>query len=106
MSKTPLYVDRMCCKMTDKRKDSLENKLENISITLEKTKISEYTEIINNPKRLLMVNFIGGLARGFGMAIGFTLLAAVLIYVIKQMVNLPLIGKYIAELINIIENYR
>ncbi|SHJ94780.1 DUF5665 domain-containing protein [Paramaledivibacter caminithermalis] len=92
--------------MTDKRKDSLENKLENISITLEKTKISEYTEIINNPKRLLMVNFIGGLARGFGMAIGFTLLAAVLIYVIKQMVNLPLIGKYIAELINIIENYR
>lgn len=92
--------------MADKRMLSLENKLENISVALEKSKISEYTEIINNPKRLLIVNFVGGLARGLGMAIGFTLLAAILVYFIKQLVDLPLIGKYIAELIDIIENYR
>lgn len=92
--------------MADKKMLSLENKLENISVALEKSKISEYTEIINNPKRLLIVNFVGGLARGLGMAIGFTLLAAILVYFIKQLVDLPLIGKYIAELIDIIENYR
>lgn len=92
--------------MPDKRIMSLENKLENISVALEKSKISEYTEIINNPKRLLMVNFVGGLARGLGMAIGFTILAAILVYFIKQLVDLPLIGKYIAQLIDIIENYR
>ncbi|SKC87297.1 DUF5665 domain-containing protein [Maledivibacter halophilus] len=92
--------------MDDKRKSSIESKIENLSIALEKTKISEYTEIINNPRRLLLVNFVGGLARGLGMAIGFTLLAAVLIHFIRQMVNLPLLGKYIAELLNIIENYR
>lgn len=92
--------------MTDKKIKSLENKLENFSVALEKTKISEYTEIINNPKRLLIVNFVGGLARGLGMAIGFTLLAAIVVYFIQQLVNLPLIGKYIAELLNIIENYR
>lgn len=92
--------------MADKKKNTIENKIENLSVALEKTKISEYTEIINNPKRLLIVNFVGGLARGLGMAIGFTLLAAVLIYVIRQMVNLPLIGKYIAELLNIVDNYR
>ena len=40
------------------------------------------------------------------MAIGFTVLAAIILYLIQQLVNLPLIGKYIAELINIIENYR
>jgi len=90
----------------DKKNKSLENKLEHFSVALEKAKISEYTEIINNPKRLLLVNFVGGLARGLGMAIGFTILAAVVIYFIRQMVNLPLIGKYIAELLNIIDNYR
>ncbi|MDK2918310.1 MAG: hypothetical protein PWQ37_1043 [Candidatus Petromonas sp.] len=92
--------------MMDKKIKTLENKLDSLSMTLEKIKISEYTEIINNPKRLLFVNFIGGLARGLGMAIGFTLLAAVVVYLIRQMVDLPLIGKYIAELLNIIENYR
>lgn len=92
--------------MADKRMMSLENKLENISVALEKSKISEYTDMINNPKRLLLVNFVGGLARGLGMAIGFTLLAAIFVYFIKQLVDLPLIGKYIAELIDIIENYR
>lgn len=92
--------------MLEKKIESLEKKLESISLTIEKTKISEYTEIIQNPKRLLLVNFIGGLARGLGMAIGFTILAAVIIYAIKQLVNLPLVGKYIAELLNIVENYR
>tara|TARA_B100000965_G_C19341156_1_gene647477 strand:+ start:192 stop:470 length:279 start_codon:yes stop_codon:yes gene_type:complete len=92
--------------MTEKKIKSLENKLENFSVALERTKIAEYTEIINNPKRLLIVNFVGGLARGLGMAIGFTLLAGIIVYVIQQLVDLPLIGEYIAELLNIIENYR
>jgi len=92
--------------MLEKRIENLENKLENLSLAMEKTKISEYTEIIQNPKRLLLVNFVGGLARGLGMAIGFTILAAIIIYLIRQLVNLPLIGKYIAELLNIVENYR
>ncbi len=92
--------------MLKKRIKALEDKLELISISLEKTKISEYTEIINNPKRLLLVNFIGGIARGLGTALGFTILTAITIYFIRQLVNLPLIGQHIAELINIIENYR
>lgn len=92
--------------MLEKRIENLENKLENLSLAMEKTKISEYTEIIQNPKRLLLVNFVGGLARGLGMAIGFTILAAIIIYLIRQLVNLPLIGKHIAELLNIVENYR
>lgn len=92
--------------MLENKIKSLENKLESISLALEKAKISEYIEIINNPKRLLIVNFVGGLARGLGMAIGFTILAALIVYVIRQLVDLPLIGQYIAELLNIIENYR
>ncbi len=92
--------------MIEDRIKTLEKKIESMALTLEKTKIAEYTEIINNPKRLLIVNFVVGLARGIGTAIGFTILAALILYFIRQLVNLPLIGQYIAQLINIIENYR
>ncbi|RKD27848.1 hypothetical protein SAMN02745883_00227 [Caminicella sporogenes DSM 14501] len=92
--------------MIENRIKSLEDKLESFSIHLERSKILEYVEMMNNPRRLIFVNFIGGLARGFGMAIGFTILAALVIYIIQQLVNLPLIGRYIAELLNIIDSYR
>lgn len=90
----------------EKRLSNIEQKLEKISMDLEQAKIREYAEIMNNPKRLLYMNFIGGLARGLGTAIGLTVLAALLIYILRQIVNLPLIGQIIANLLDIIDNYR
>ncbi|QZY57490.1 DUF5665 domain-containing protein [Crassaminicella profunda] len=92
--------------MDEKRISNLEKNIEKISKELEKTKIGEYVDIMNNPKRLLYVNFVAGLARGLGTAIGLTILAALFFYILQKTVDLPLIGKYIAELIDIIENNR
>ncbi|QEK11984.1 hypothetical protein FQB35_06150 [Crassaminicella thermophila] len=92
--------------MVEKRLSKIEEKIEKISRDLERAKIAEYADIVNNPRRLLYLNFIGGLARGLGTAIGLTILAAIFFYILKQTVDLPLIGKYIAELIEIIENHR
>lgn len=89
-----------------KKLEELEDRLEKIAINLERMKLADYVDIINNPKKLLYTNFIGGLARGLGTAIGLTALAAVLFYIMRQTVNLPLIGQYIANLLDIIENYR
>ncbi|QXM05849.1 DUF5665 domain-containing protein [Crassaminicella indica] len=92
--------------MDEERIGHLEKNIEKISKELERAKIGEYVDIMNNPKRLLYINFIGGLARGLGTAIGLTILAAVFFYSLQKTVDLPLIGRYIAELIDIIENYR
>lgn len=92
--------------MVEKRLSNIEKRLEKVSQDLEKAKIAEYVDILNNPKRLIYINFIGGLARGLGTAVGLTVLAAILFYMLKQTVNLPLIGQYIADLLDIIENYR
>ncbi|AOT68431.1 DUF5665 domain-containing protein [Geosporobacter ferrireducens] len=89
-----------------KKLEELEDRLEKIATNLERMKLADYVDIINNPKKLLYTNFIGGLARGLGTAIGLTALAAVLFYIMRQTVNLPLIGQYIANLLDIIENYR
>lgn len=92
--------------MREKELINIEKKLNHLMKDLEKTRISEYVDMLDKPMKLLYVNFIIGLARGLGTAIGLTILAAIFFYILNQIVDLPLIGKHIARLIEIIENYK
>ncbi len=85
---------------------SLGKKIDELAISMEKLGIAEYVEMLNNPRRLFRINFWSGVARGFGMAIGFTVLAAVVIYAMQKIVvlNMPLIGDFIADLVNIVQH--
>ena len=69
-------------------------------------KLAEYVELLNNPKKLLWVNFIAGIARGLGTAIGLTILFAIIIYFLQKiiMLNLPVISDFIAEIIRMVED--
>ena len=90
----------------EKQLKPIEQKLDEISLNMEKLGIAEYVELLNHPRRLIWPNFIGGLARGFGMAIGFTILAALVIYLFRQLnvLNIPIIGKFIADIVDIVQN--
>jgi hypothetical protein len=66
----------MMQKLTAELVEALKLKIEELSLNLEHMKLVEYVELLNNPKRLLFINFISGLARGFGIAVGFTILGA------------------------------
>lgn len=83
----------------------IEKKIEELAINMEKAKIHEYVDFVNNKKRLLYVNFLGGVARGFGMAVGFTILGALAIYILQKIIswNIPLIGDFIAEIVRIVQ---
>lgn len=85
---------------------SLGHKLDKLAVSLEKLGIAEYVEMLNNPRRLFRINFWSGVARGFGMAIGFTILAALVLYAMQKVVvlNMPVIGNFIADLVNIVQN--
>jgi len=83
----------------------IEQKLKDISIQMEKLKLVDYVELLENPLRMLWLNFIGGLARGFGMAIGFTLLGALFLYILQKIIiwKLPVLGDFIADLIKLVK---
>ncbi|RJX29353.1 MAG: hypothetical protein C4554_00975 [Dethiobacter sp.] len=85
----------------------LMDKIAELSQQLEKFNIADYLELLNNPRRYLMVNFAGGLVRGFGIALGMTILGALALYILQRLVvlNLPLIGDFIAELVRIVLTY-
>ncbi len=82
----------------------LSKKIQELSNNIEKAKIAEYINLMEDPKRLLILNFVAGLARGLGLAVGFSILGAIAILVLRRLVvlNLPLIGDFIAELIKLV----
>ena len=85
--------------------DRIEKKVDALSESIEKSKISEYVDIMENKKRLLYINFIIGVTRGFGMAVGFTILGALAVYLLRMIIdlNLPLIGDFIADIVKIVQ---
>lgn len=79
-------------------------RLARLSQDLEKYNLAEYMNLLNNPRRYIWLNFSGGVARGLGFGLGATILAALIIYIMQRLVvlNLPLIGDFIAELVRIV----
>ncbi len=85
--------------------DQTNNKLNQILEKMEGVRISEYIELVNNPRRLFFLNFLSGIARGLGMAIGFFILGAVAIWFLGRIAvfNIPVIGDYITEVVRIVQ---
>ncbi|MZQ75616.1 MAG: hypothetical protein GT589_05580 [Peptoclostridium sp.] len=96
--------------MDENKRATSEEKLEaavsELAVLIDKSRLREYVDIMSSTKRLIYVNFIAGMARGFGLAVGFTVIAAVAVYILKGWVDLPLIGRIIAKIIDIVETYR
>lgn len=86
--------------------DRLEKKVRDLSYVMERIHMDEYIRYLNNTKRIVYINIISGLSRGVGTAIGFTVITAIILIVVRNlaMQNLPLIGDFIAELVKIVES--
>lgn len=92
--------------MVDKLDQSklLQSKTEELVARMERLNLAEYVEMLRDPKRLFWINLLAGLARGFGMALGFTLLSALVIYFLQYLIrlNLPVISDFIADIIRMV----
>ncbi len=80
--------------------------LEKLIIIIERSRIRDYMYLTDSKRRLFIVNFIAGVGKGFGQAIGVTILAALVLSLLFSWVDLPIIGRYIARLLNIVQEYR
>lgn len=89
--------------------ESLDTKIGKLAISLQKGTIDEFTSLFARPWKFFFINFIAGVFRGLGMAIGFTIVAALVLFVLAKllatMVDLPIIGMYIAEIIKFVNQY-
>jgi len=84
--------------------DRLREELHRFNLNVEKMKLGQYVTLLEKPGRLLYVNFLGGLGRGVGIAVGFTILGALVLYLLQRLLllHLPVISGYIAEMIQLV----
>lgn len=75
---------------------------------LEAMRIADYLELLEKPRKLVMTNFIAGIARGLGFAIGTTIVFAVVVEVLRRiiLINIPLISDYLVDIIHMIEAHK
>ena len=92
----------------EKVEKELLNSVDKLNFTLSKNNILELAELLGNKKQLIIRNFMSGIAKGIGIGIGFTLLTAILVIILQKivMLNIPVIGDYISDIVKIVENSR
>jgi len=85
--------------------DVIAAQLERLAQYLEKMNVAGYVELMQRPMRLLFLNFAAGLARGLGIAIGATLIFALMLEMLRRviMLNIPGIGEFVANIVKIVE---
>lgn len=83
----------------------LERLINDLNINMAKNNIIDFSEILGNWKELLKRNLISGIFKGIGIGIGFTIITAIIVYILQKIVrlNIPVIGKYISDIIDIVE---
>lgn len=81
------------------------NKLDEHLRALERLRLPEYIRYLEDRKRFYRMQFIGGVFRGFGTAVGFTLLGAALVWFLQYLAqrNLPVIGQWLTQILDVLQ---
>ena len=83
----------------------LNNKVEKLNKMLEKSNIDDLSYILGSKKQIFIRNFMAGVSRGVGIGIGITIISAIIVYILQNLIklNIPVIGEYLTDLIQIVE---
>ena len=87
------------------KEDIILKNLVKLNKTLTRNNILELAELLGNKRKLLVRNLITGISKGIGIGIGFTILTAIIVIILQKIVtlNIPVIGEYIADIVEIVE---
>ncbi len=80
-------------------------RLEALAARMELMHLDAFLRHVSDWKRRLAMDFLSGIVRGVGFSIGFTLIGATILFVLRNAAtaNLPIIGRFLAELVRIVE---
>lgn len=89
-------------KYTDKE---LIKKIDKLIYILDEKGITDNIELFQNRKKLITRNLLAGFAKGIGTGIGFTILTAIIVYILQYIIrlNIPVIGNYISDIVDIVQ---
>ena len=93
-------------KILEDKLNLLELGINKISKNLENKEKHDLIYILGSKKEIIKRNIIAGIFRGIGTGIGFTIITAIIIYFLQRIVrlNIPVIGEYINDIIEIVQH--
>jgi hypothetical protein len=96
----------MVMKQDENNADFMARQLEKLVHHLEGMRVAEYVEMLQRPTRIIFLNFVAGISRGLGIAIGATLIFALMLELLRRiiMLHIPGIGEFVAEIVRIVES--
>ena len=76
-------------------------------VAMERARLAEHALFYEHPWKLLGINFLIGLARGLGTTIGLAIVLALIAGFTRELIsaNLPVISKWVADFIEMINDY-
>lgn len=85
--------------------DFLSKRIDQLAANMEKAQVAEYVNLMQRPWKLIFKNLIAGLFRGVGYAIGLSVFAATIVYILQWVgaLNLPIVGDYIADIVRVVQ---
>ena len=86
----------------------LDKSINKLNKMLQEGNFVELTYLLGNKKEIMIRNLIAGIFRGVGIGIGVTIITAILVFLLQKIVklNIPIIGEYIADIVEIVERGR
>lgn len=85
----------------------LEN-IDKLNKSLQRNNFLDLVELLGDRKKHFIRNFSSGIFKGIGIGIGVTLITAILLILLQKIValNIPVIGEFIADIVDIVQNNR
>ena len=86
----------------------LQLSIDKLTNMLEESNVHEWMYILGSKKAIIIRHLTAGIFRGVGIGIGVTIITAILIILLQKIVtlNIPIIGEYIADIVDIVERSR
>ena len=86
----------------------LEKSIEQLNKVVQEGNFIELSYLLGNKKEMFIRNFFAGISRGVGIGIGVTIITAILLMILQKIVtlNIPIIGEYIADIVEIVQRSR
>ncbi|MFD2670771.1 DUF5665 domain-containing protein [Marinicrinis sediminis] len=84
----------------------LEEQLNRFEEIMLQSRLRDIAYHFNSKKEVVKVNLIAGVARGVGLTLGTSIVLALLFFILSKIVSLPIVGEYIADLMDYVEGYR
>lgn len=84
---------------------ALTNEVRKLRELLEKLRLQQYIQALLNTRRIALISLMSGVLSGLGAVIGATLVLALLIWILGRLEVLPVIGRWIAEIVRIVKQH-